>query len=105
MRIIEERDYLTKPGRAMEFASIYERHGLPIQKEFLGEFLGYFVSEVGELNRVVALWAYDSLDDRQVRRELMMADPRWSDYLDMVLPLLTHQQTRFLRPTSFSPIQ
>ena len=105
MRIIEERDYLTKPGKAMEFASAYEQHGLPIQKEFLGEFLGYFVSEVGELNRVVALWAYDSLDERLTRRELMMADPRWSDYLNMVLPLLLQQQTRFLRPTSFSPIQ
>lgn len=105
MRIIEERDYRTKPGKARDFVNIYEHHGLPIQKEMLGEFLGYFVSDVGELNRVVALWAYESLDDRLVRRDAMMSDPRWSAYLDLVLPLLDQQQTRFLRPTSFSPIR
>jgi hypothetical protein len=105
MRIIEERDYRTKPGKAAEFVRIYEEHGLPIQKEMLGEFLGYFISDVGELNRVVALWAFDSMDDRLARRDAMMADPRWSAYLEMVLPLLDQQQNRFLRPTAFSPIQ
>jgi hypothetical protein len=35
----------------------------------------------------------------------MMADPRWTAYLDKVLPLLDQQTTRFLRPTRFSPLQ
>lgn len=105
MRIIEERDYRTKPGKAGEFVRIYEEFGLPLQKEMLGEFLGYFLSDVGELNRIVALWAYDSLDDRLTRRDAMMADPRWAAYLDKVLHLLDQQETRFLRPTTFSPIQ
>ncbi|RDC69041.1 NIPSNAP family protein [Rhodovulum sp. 12E13] len=105
MRIIEERDYRTKPGRAPEFVRIYEEHGLPVQKEMLGDFLGYFVSDVGELNRVVALWGFDSMDDRLARRDAMMADHRWAAYLDKVLPLLDQQTTRFLRPTRFSPLQ
>ena len=105
MRIIEERDYRTKPGKTGQFVKFYEQHGLPVQLEMLGEFLGYFVSDVGELNRVVALWAWDSLDDRLARRDAMMADPRWHAYLELVLPLLDQQETRFLRPTSFSPMQ
>ncbi|WP_417247714.1 NIPSNAP family protein [Celeribacter sp.] len=105
MRIIEERDYRTKPGCAGKFVKLYEEHGLPIQREMLGDFLGYFISDVGELNRVVALWAYDSLDERLKRRDAMMADARWAAYLDMVLPLLDQQSTRLLRPVSFSPIQ
>jgi hypothetical protein len=35
----------------------------------------------------------------------MMADPRWQAYLKMVDGLLDVQQTRILRPTSFSPLK
>ena len=102
---IEERDYRTKPGKASEFISIYESEGLEIQKELLGTFLGYFTTEVGELNHVVAWWSYESLDDRQDRRDKMMQDPRWQNYLNKVTHLLDTQNTRILRPVAFSPIQ
>lgn len=103
--IIEERDYRIKPGKVGQFVSTYEEHDLPIQKELLGTFLGYFTSEIGELNHVVALWGYDSLDDRLVRRDRMMADERWGRYLDRVVDMIDMQQTRVLRPTGFSPIK
>lgn len=43
--IIEERDYRVKAGKLGQFVSLYERHGLPIQLELLGQFLGYFTTE------------------------------------------------------------
>lgn len=103
--IIEERDYRVKAGKLAQFVSTYEKHGLPIQLELLGKFLGYFTTEIGELNHVVALWGYESLDDRQQRRDRMMADPRWQEYLKMVDGLLDIQSTRILKPTPFSPIK
>jgi hypothetical protein len=103
--IIEERDYRIKPGKIGQFVATYEEHGLPIQKELLGTFLGYFTSEIGDLNHVVALWGYEGLDDRLERRDRMAADPRWHAYLVMVIDLVEHQETRVLRPTSFSPIK
>ena len=103
--IVEERDYRIKAGSLADFVALYEEFGLPIQIELLGTFHGYFTSEVGELNHVVALWSYQSLDDRQVRRDRMMADPRWSAYLSKVKGLVEVQNNRFLRPTRFSPIR
>ena len=103
--IIEERDYRVKAGKLGQFVAAYEKHGLPIQLELLGTFLGYFTTEIGELNHVVAWWSYESLDERQARRDRMMADPRWQEYLRMVDGLLDVQNTRLLRPTSFSPIR
>jgi hypothetical protein len=103
--IIEERDYRIKPGKIGQFVSTYEAHGLPIQKELLGTFLGYFTTEIGELNHVVALWGYDGLDDRLARRDRMAADPRWVDYLKLVVDLVDVQHTRILRPTPFSPMK
>ena len=103
--IVEERDYRVKTGKLAEFVSLYEKHGLPIQLELLGTFLGYFTTEFAELNHVVALWGYESLDDRQQRRDRMMADPRWQEYLKITQGLLEEQHSRILRPTSFSPIK
>jgi hypothetical protein len=102
---IEERDYIVKPGNVPTFISRYEQHGLPVQLEYLGTFHGYFTSEIGELNHVVAWWSWNSLDERQERRGRMMADPRWPVYLDMVTHLLERQSTRILKPVSFSPLR
>ncbi len=103
--IVEERDYRLKPGKLGLFVSTYEKHGLPLQVKYLGKFLGYFTTEIGELNHVVALWGYEGLDDRARRRAAMLADPQWQDYLGQVADYLDVQNTRILTPSSFSPIQ
>lgn len=103
--IVEERDYRMKPGKLGLFVSTYEKHGLPLQVKYLGQFLGYFTTEIGELNHVVALWGYEGLDDRARRRAAMLADPQWQEYLGMVADYLDVQNTRILTPSSFSPIQ
>jgi uncharacterized protein YbaA (DUF1428 family) len=103
--IVEERDYRVRAGKLKQFVSIYEQHGLAIQKELLGRFHGYFTTESGELNHVVAWWSYDSLDDRAERRKQMLADPRWQEYLAKVDGLLDVQNSRILVPTAFSPLR
>jgi len=102
---IEERDYCIKPGKTQQFIETYEQYGLALQKKYLGKFLGYFYSEIGELNHVVALWAYDSLDERDRARAQMQADEKWQEYLHLVTDLISTQQTRILKPVSFSPIK
>ena len=103
--IVEERDYRVRHGKLAEFIGLYGKHGLPIQKEHLGKFLGYFTTEIGELNHVVAWWQYDSLADREARRERMTADPRWTEYLKLTAGMLETQETRILKPTTFSPLR
>lgn len=102
--IVEERDYKVRTGQTQAFLDIYLTEGFPVQKEYLGSLIGHFTTETGELNRVVALWAYDSLDDRAARRARMAADPRWQAYLEKGLPLLDSMTTRFLSPTAISPV-
>lgn len=103
--IYEERDYRIKAGKLGEFVKLYGEFGLPLQKEHLGTFIAYFTSEIGELNHVVALWSYQSLNDRMERRARMLADPRWQDYLRKVDGLIDIQSTRILSPVSYSPMQ
>lgn len=102
--ILEERDYKLVPGRMTDFLAAYETLGLPIQKEYLGGLVGYFTSDIGELNHVVSFWRYDSLADREARRSRMLADPHWSNYLASIAGTIDTQSIRILNPTAFSPL-
>ena len=103
--IVEERIYTLHPGKVPEMVKLYGEEGLALQQKYLGKFLGYFTCETGNLNQVVFLWGYDSVDDRAERRERMARDPEWQAYLKKVVPLLQKQENKLLRPTAFSPIR
>ena len=104
--IVEHRTYTLKPLRTREFLELYERAALPLQKKHLGHLVGFFVSEVGPLNQVVHLWAFDSLGDREKRRAALEADPLWPGYVDALreLDCMQQQETKLLRSASFSPV-
>jgi hypothetical protein len=103
--IVEERIYTLHPGKVAEMVRLYGEEGLPLQQRYLGKFIGYFTTETGNLNQVVFLWGYDSLDDRAARRDRLAQDPDWQRYLTKVVALLVNQENRILKPTSFSPIR
>ena len=103
--ILEERDYHIVPGRIKDFLKAYETLGLLIQKEFLGEFVGQFTSEIGELNHVVALWRHESMADREARRARMLAHEPWQIYLDAIRGMIERQPTRILVPTPLLPMR
>ncbi|MGL4287572.1 MAG: NIPSNAP family protein, partial [Phreatobacter sp.] len=79
--IIDERTYTTLPGKVKAFLEIYERLARPIQWPILGDPIGFFVTEVGELNQVVHMWRYDSMADREQRRAKLAVAPGWGTYL------------------------
>ena len=62
--IVEMRIYTVKPGAVGEFMKIYEQHGLQIQLEILGNLVGWYTNEVGDINEVIHMWGYDSFEDR-----------------------------------------
>ena len=103
--IVEERIYTLEVGKAPEYLRLYEQEGLAIQTPILGNLIGYFSSEIGELNLVVHMWGYESFEERTRRRAELMADPGWQAYVAKVRPLVLRQENRILIPAPFSPIR
>jgi hypothetical protein len=103
--ILEERDYLLHPGKVPEYLKRYQEAGLAIQQPVLGNLVGYFFTEIGELNRVVHMWGYDSLAERERRRAELAKSEAWKSYLATVMPLIIEMKTRILTPAPFSPIR
>ncbi len=105
--IVDHRTYTFKPGTLGKWLAKYEAEGLAIQKQYLGEFLGMFTTEIGNLHQVVFMWGYESLADRETRRATMEADPEWKRFIEEIwdLQAIEEQNIKMLRPVSFSPIR
>jgi hypothetical protein len=100
--IVEMREYTLHAGKVPEYLQLYEREGLEIQREILGHLVGYYATEVGDaVNQVVHLWAYESFEDREARRQRLAADPGWQSYLHKMRPMLVAQRNRLMRPAPF----
>jgi len=98
---VEERVYRLKIGAVAEYCKNYEELGMKVQLKHLPHMVGYYVTEVGGLNMVVHLWAYESLDQRDKCRAAMQADPEWQKYLAKSRPLMETQETRIMKCAPF----
>ena len=101
--IIEQRIYTLKMGAAPLYFSTYEKLGLTVQRRILGNLVGYYATDMGELNKVVHQWAYDSYADREQRRAKLYADAEWGAYLakSRELGLVQSQETSVMTPAPF----
>jgi hypothetical protein len=104
--IVEERQYTIQVGRVKEWLDFYEANGFAVQQKYLGKCIGFFVTEIGTLNQVVHLWAYDDLAHRETARATMAKDPAWHAYLSgQPKGAIVTQDIRIMIPTSFSPLK
>ena len=103
--IVEQRDYHIYTGKMKEVLRLYQSEGIVIQKEILGNLIGWFTVDVGGLSSISAIWGYENYAERERRRAILSADERWQAFLPKLQPLIHTQQNRILVPTAFSPIR
>jgi NIPSNAP len=103
--IVEERTYHVFTGKLPEVVRMYAEEGTAIQQEHLGNLVGAYTVDVGDVSSIVHLWGYDSYAERERRRALLQADQRWKDFLPRLQPMIHTQRTRILLPTSYSPVR
>jgi hypothetical protein len=100
----EMRTYRLKVGALPEYLRLVQDTGLAIQRGHLGQLVGYFHTDIGPLNQIVHVWAFDSLDERERRRNALAADPAWQAFTPALQALIEDMDTKILRPTAFSPL-
>ncbi|WP_298163259.1 NIPSNAP family protein [Brevundimonas sp.] len=96
--LVELRTYTFEAGALPVFLAAYRAGPDRLQESILGDRVGYYVAETGDVNELVHLWRYESFEDRRARRAELAARPEWADFLRGILPLLKSQQSRILTP-------
>jgi hypothetical protein len=105
--LLDVRTYTCKPGTIKKHLALYERMGKAPQTKHLGQPFAYLVTETGNPNQFLHIWAYENAADREKRRAAMQADPDWIAYLEESAKLgaLEAQQNRLMKPVDFFPIK
>lgn len=103
--IYELRTYRMKVGSVPAYLKLVEDEGIDVQRSHLGHLVGYFSTEIGPLNEIVHIWAYQDLNDRAARRARLAADPRWQVFLPKIQALIETMENKVLLPSAFSPLQ
>jgi hypothetical protein len=100
--IVDVRTYTLKPGTVGEYFAAYEKEGLRVQLRHLGRLVGYYMTEVGPLNQILHIWAYDNMADRERRRAAMQADPAWKAWLAKGRDYLVTMENKVMVEAPFS---
>ncbi len=96
MSFIEMRKYRLVIGGPPKWKKLYNEQGYEIQRKYLGEPVGYYLTEFGGVNEVIHMWRYDSLEDRVNKRAGLTSDPKWGEFISQVAPLIETQETAIL---------
>lgn len=103
--IVEERIYKIRSGMMQTYLGLVREEGLAIQQPILGNLIGYFVTEIGDLSRIIHMWGYESLDDRTRRRKLLAENTAWLAFIPRLSQCIETMENRILLPTDFSPLK
>ncbi|MSP98295.1 MAG: NIPSNAP family protein [Betaproteobacteria bacterium] len=95
----EIRSYTLVPGKVPEYLKLAEEVSLPIRKNDAGILIGWFSSEIGELNKLVHIWEWKDLEERQRQRVVLRARPGWLDvYNPQVDKLVYRREVSIINP-------
>jgi hypothetical protein len=62
--IYEMRVYTLQPGKVPEFQALIEKEALPVISKY-SKLVGWWSTDVGPLNEVVHIWAYEDSGHRE----------------------------------------
>ena len=103
--IIEMRTYLLKPTTLKRFLDIYNNEIRETHVSILGNQIGFFYTEFGDLNKVIHLYGYESYEDRDRRRAILAKNKDFLNYLTKVEDIIVRMNNEILLPTEFSKIK
>lgn len=103
--IYEMRTYTIGVGKMQEYLQHFQTIGLPIISRY-STLIGWWCTEIGELNQVVHIWAYQSFEGRMEKRAELYRDQDWlHDFVPKAFPMIKRQESKLLLAADFSPIK
>lgn len=101
----EMRTYTIKVGKVQEYLKHFEEVGFPVITKYQ-KLVGWWYTEIGELNQIIHIWEWESLDARAEQRKALYSDPDWLEkFIPTAFPMLEKQESKLMQAANFSPIK
>jgi hypothetical protein len=104
MAVYDFRMYTLKPGATPDYMAAVREVAMPIRQKYGVKLAGWYYSEVGDLNQVVHIWAFQDYAHLAEAKAKVAADPDWTGtYLPRVRGLIVAQKTSLMLSPDFAP--
>lgn len=101
--VIDFRQYTLRIGTVHTFLEMFEKEGLEPQKRILGNFIGLYRTEIGDVNQIIMMFGFADAGERERRRALLYKDPAFAAYLKKARDLIEKQEVRLLVAAPCNP--
>ena len=98
--VFEIRTYLYRPGEIPKVLDAWE-NAIETREKY-SSLVGCWYSDIGELNKLIHIWAYNSLEERSKIRSEVVERGVWPPKSG-ISP--TSQENKIVLPFEFSPIR
>jgi hypothetical protein len=102
--IYEMRVYTLQPGKVAAFQELIEKEALPVISKY-SKLVGWWSTDVGPLNEVVHIWAYEDPNHRERSRRAQGEDPQLQAFRPKAQAMIVSQYNKILVPANFSPLK
>lgn len=101
--IYEMRTYQLIPNGAPEWVSLFKK-ALPDRQKH-SPLVGLWVSDIGPLNQIYHLWAYDDLNQRMEARARAAQEPSWQEFERATTDIVVTRRANILISDACSPLR
>jgi len=101
--VVDFRAYTLRIGSVQAFLEMFQNEGLEPQQRILGNFMGLYRTEIGDVNQIVMMFGYADAGERERRRAALYKDPAFAAYLKKVRDLIVRQEVRLLATAPCNP--
>jgi type 1 glutamine amidotransferase len=102
MKVYGEWRIRVRPDKGAAYRKLIETKGLPLFRKAGGRMVGWWNTQVGNLYEQVTIWEYDSMAAFDRAGQILGKDEAFARFVERRDPLLSGEESRFLRLTPFA---
>lgn len=101
--VVDFRAYTLKIGTVQAFIEMFQNEGLEPQQRILGNFMGLYRTEFGDVNQIIMMFGYADAGERERRRAALYRDSAFAAYLKKARELIVKQDVSLLVAAPCNP--
>lgn len=105
LRYFDLTTFHVKPGMRQEVLDLLKTKLLPLYKKHFSYEVGYFTRHYGETDAVLAMWGFDSEQQRMDQILELENDPEYQKESTKLYALINGRESQMLQPTTYSPLR
>jgi hypothetical protein len=96
--VIEQQTISLMPGGLSKYWEAYESCAINAVSPIEKNWIGCFYTLIGQLHEINNFWFFNDHYDRDRRQHAVTMNPKWTEFIDLIRPIVTSQKSHFFTP-------